>query len=206
MSKDLKKTIVIMAVLVVAVIIGIKIYNKANEPVPTVSGKYTADIVVQDYGTITVELDADAAPLTVENFIKLANEGFYDGLRFHRVYPHFMIQGGSPESDGVGGSGECIKGEFSSNGVDNPLSHTRGCISMARTQLPDSASSQFFIVHEDSTYLDGDYAAFGYVTEGMEVVDAICDVIASGSVICDSNGVIQSIDDMPVITTITIRD
>ena len=122
------------------------------------SGKHHVEIEVQDYGTIEVELDADAAPITTTNFINLAQSGFYDGLTFHRIISGFMIQGGDPLGNGTGGSEETIKGEFSSNGVENDLSHTRGAISMARSSDPDSASSQFFIVHEDSTYLDGDYA------------------------------------------------
>ena len=179
--------------------------TKHERNVPDISGKHYAEIVVRDYGTIKVELDADAAPVTVENFLKLADENFYDGLTFHRIYPYFMIQGGSPDGDGIGGSGENIRGEFSSNGWDkNTLTHVRGCISMARTQMPDSASSQFFIVHEDSTYLDGDYASFGYVIEGMDVVDALCDWVASGAVVCDGNGVIQDVNEMPIIETVRV--
>ena len=138
------------------------------------SGKHHVEITVKDYGKITVELDGDAAPITVENFLKLAGDGFYDGLTFHRIDEGFVMQGGDPNGDGTGGSGENIKGEFALNGVDNPLSHTRGAISMARSQMNYSASSQFFIVHQDATILDGQYACFGYVTEGMDVVDAIC--------------------------------
>lgn len=127
-------------------------------------------------GTITLELYPDKAPITVQNFIDLANSKFYDGLTFHRIYSGFMIQGGDPKGDGTGGSENQIKGEFSSNGVNNDLSHTRGVISMARSKAPDSASSQFFICHKDSTFLDGSYAAFGKVTDGMDVVDAIASV------------------------------
>lgn len=135
---------------------------------------HVVEITVKDHGVIKVELYEEYAPITVANFIKLANEGFYDGLTFHRIIDGFMMQGGDPKGDGTGGSEETIKGEFSSNKVDNPLSHTRGAISMARARNKDSASSQFFIVQSDSTYLDGDYAAFGYVTEGMDIVDKIC--------------------------------
>ena len=117
----------------------------------TLTGKHHAEIVVQDYGTIKVELDADQAPITVQNFIDLANSGFYDGLTFHRIIEGFMIQGGDPNGDGTGGSGHTIRGEFTQNGVNNTLSHTRGAISMARSSAMNSASSQFFIVHEDST-------------------------------------------------------
>ncbi len=128
---------------------------------------YTAQIVVKDYGTITLELDAKTALITVENFISLAKSGFYDGLTFHRIMSGFMIQGGDPDGNGTGGSPNTIKGEFSSNGVTNNISHKRGVISMARQSgNNDSASSQFFICHADSSFLDGDYAAFGHVTEG----------------------------------------
>ena len=160
---------------------------------------YYADITVQDYGVITVELDADAAPETVENFVTLARQDFYDGLTFHRIIEGFMMQGGDPNGDGTGGSGTNIKGEFALNGVENNLSHTRGAISMARSSAYDSASSQFFIVHEDSTYLDGSYAVFGYVTSGMDIVDAIC---ADAEPI-DGNGLIAK-DKQPIIGDIEI--
>ena len=133
-------------------------------------------IKVKGFGTIMVELDKEAAPKTVENFEKLVSEGFYDGLTFHRIIKGFMIQGGDPLGNGTGDSKVKIPGEFKSNGWDNPISHKRGVISMARAQNPNSASCQFFIVHEDSEFLDGDYAAFGHVTEGMDVVDAIASV------------------------------
>ena len=133
-------------------------------------------IEVKGFGTIMVELDKEAASKTVENFEKLVSEGFYDGLTFHRIIKGFMIQGGDPLGNGTGDSKVKIPGEFKSNGWDNPISHERGVISMARAQNPNSASCQFFIVHEDSKFLDGDYAAFGYVTEGMDVVDAIASV------------------------------
>jgi len=156
---------------------------------------------VQDYGTITVELDGEAAPVTVANFVKLAEEGFYDGLTFHRIMAGFMMQGGDPKGNGTGGSDEKIIGEFSANGIENPLSHTRGAISMARAQDPNSASSQFFIVHADSEFLDGNYAAFGYVTEGMEVVDAICEAARP----IDNNGTIPA-EAQPVIESVTILE
>ncbi|MBR0139130.1 MAG: peptidylprolyl isomerase [Firmicutes bacterium] len=159
-----------------------------------------AKIDVKDYGGITVKLDHDTAPITVENFVSLAEKGFYDGLTFHRIMENFMIQGGDPDGNGTGGSGANIKGEFSSNGVENKNSHTRGAISMARNPYDmDSASSQFFIVQKDSTYLDGDYACFGYVTEGMEVVDAI----AKDAKPTDNNGTIPK-EEQPVINSITI--
>ncbi len=207
--EGIKRMGITMIIVVLAFFIGATIWGKMNEnkDIPDISGKHHAQIVVRDYGTISLELDADMAPITVANFLKLAEEGFYDGLTFHRIYPYFMIQGGSPNGDGIGGSEETIKGEFKSNGWDkNTLSHTRGTISMARTKMPDSASSQFFIVHLDSVYLDGDYAAFGTVTEGMEVVDAMCNWVASGAVLCDNNGVIQDVNEMPIIETIKVID
>lgn len=133
-------------------------------------------IEMADGGIIKLQLYPAVAPITVANFEKLVKEGFYDGLIFHRVIAGFMIQGGDPTGTGMGGSPDSIKGEFKSNGVTNNLSHTRGTISMARTQIKDSASSQFFICHEDATFLDGEYAAFGVVTEGIEVVDRIAGV------------------------------
>lgn len=137
-------------------------------------GKHYVEISVKEYGKIKLELDADVAPITVTNFIKLVNEKFYDGLTFHRIMSGFMIQGGDPEGDGTGGSNEKIIGEFSKNGHENNISHKRGVISMARASYSmDSASSQFFIVHQDSTFLDGNYAAFGHVVSGLSVVDAI---------------------------------
>ena len=135
-----------------------------------------AIIEVKEFGTIEVELNPSVAPITVENFVKLANKGFYNGLTFHRVIRGFMIQGGCPKGNGTGGPGYCIKGEFMANGVNNPLKHTRGVISMARAMDPDSAGSQFFIMHQDAPHLDGQYAAFGKVTKGIEVVDAIASV------------------------------
>ena len=161
---------------------------------------YYADITVENYGTITVALDAEAAPLTVQNFVELARSGFYDGLTFHRIMDGFMMQGGDPTGTGSGGADYNIPGEFSANGWDNPLSHTRGAISMARSKDYDSASSQFFIVQSDSTSLDGIYACFGYVTEGMEYVDAIC----ADAEPTDNNGTIPA-EAQPVISTIVIR-
>ncbi len=158
-------------------------------------------INVQDYGAIKLELDPTYAPITVANFVKLAKEGFYNGLTFHRIWEGFMIQGGDPDHNGAGGSDQTIKGEFSSNGVENPLKHTRGVISMARSNDPDSASSQFFIMQEAAPHLDGNYAAFGKVTEGMEVVDAI----AKAAEPIDGNGTIPY-EKQPVITSITIDE
>ena len=138
-------------------------------------------IEVKDMGKIKVELDREHAPITVENFEKLVKEGFYDGTIFHRVIYGFMIQGGDPTGTGMGGPGYTIKGEFAANGIDNPILHKRGVISMARSMDPDSAGSQFFIMHEDAPHLDGQYAAFGHVVEGMEVVDEIANSLTNYS-------------------------
>lgn len=159
-----------------------------------------ADIEIENYGTITVALYGNTAPETVENFVNLANGGFYDGLTFHRIMDGFMMQGGDPNGDGTGGSDENVVGEFSENGYENNISHTRGTISMARSSDYDSGSSQFFIVHEDSTFLDGQYAAFGQVTEGMDIVDEIC----TSANPTDDNGTISK-EEQPVISSITIR-
>ena len=159
-----------------------------------------ADIEIENYGTITVALDKTSAPVTVDNFINLAENGFYDGLTFHRIMEGFMMQGGDPKGDGSGGADSKIVGEFKQNGYENNISHTRGAISMARAMAYDSARSQFFIVHEDSTFLDGTYAGFGYVTEGMDIVDQICEE----AVPTDNNGTIPK-EAQPVIKTLTIR-
>ena len=135
-----------------------------------------AIIEVEKFGTIEVELYKDAAPITVDNFVKLVNKGFYNGLTFHRIIRGFMIQGGCPKGNGTGGPGYSIKGEFSANGINNPIKHERGIISMARAMDPNSAGSQFFIMHQAAPHLDGQYAAFGKVVKGIEVVDAIASV------------------------------
>lgn len=156
-----------------------------------------AIIEMEKGGRVVVELRPDIAPITVENFVKLAKEGFYNGLTFHRVISGFMIQGGCPQGTGTGGPGYTIKGEFEANGVKNDLKHLRGVISMARAMNPDSAGSQFFIMHQDAPHLDGQYAAFGAVTEGMDIVDEIAD--------CDTDR-----NDKPltpqIIKTITIEE
>lgn len=163
------------------------------------SGKHVVTIEVQNYGTIQVELDADTAPITVTNFINLAKENFYDGLTFHRIIDGFMIQGGDPLGNGTGGSTKKIKGEFSKNGVKNTISHVRGTISMARSLQNNSASSQFFIVCEDSLGLDGKYAGFGHVISGMDIVDKI----AAEAIVEDDNGTVLK-QNQPVITSIKI--
>ncbi len=156
-----------------------------------------AIIEMEKGGRVVIELRPDIAPVTVENFVKLAKQGFYDGLTFHRVISGFMIQGGCPQGNGTGGPGYTIKGEFEANGIKNDLKHSRGVISMARAMNPNSAGSQFFIMHQDAPHLDGQYAAFGTVTEGMDIVDEIAD--------CDTDR-----NDKPltsqIIKTITIEE
>lgn len=161
------------------------------------TGTVNAEIKVKDKGVIKLELDADEAPITVTNFVKLADSGFYDGLTFHRILEGFMIQGGDPMGDGSGGSEETIIGEFSENGRVNSIKHERGVISMARAKDPNSASSQFFIVHQDSPHLNGKYAAFGHVTEGMDIVDELAKTPVvdseSGFVLKENQPIIESI-------------
>ncbi len=162
---------------------------------------YTAKIEVKDYGTITLKLDGKTAPITVKNFVDLAESGFYDGLTFHRIMKGFMIQGGDPNANGTGGSDKTIKGEFKDNGVKNNIKHKRGVISMARSSDYDSASSQFFIMQEDNDSLDGQYAAFGHVTKGMKIVDQICEDADP----MDDNGTIAE-SKQPVIKTIKVSE
>ena len=164
-------------------------------------GTHHAVITIKDYGDIKLVLDGDTAPITVKNFVELAKSGFYDGLTFHRIIKGFMIQGGDPKGNGTGGSDKTIRGEFSKNGVENNISHKRGVISMARSQDNNSASSQFFIMHKDGDYLDGSYAAFGHVTDGMDVVDKI----AENTPVTDSNGTVSK-ENQPIIEKIVITD
>lgn len=161
--------------------------------------KPKVEIIIKDYGTIQVELDRENAPITVENFLNLIEDKFYDNLTFHRIIKGFMIQGGDPKGNGTGGSKKTIKGEFSANGINNELSHVRGTISMARSEEYDSASSQFFIMHEDNLGLDGNYAAFGKVIYGMEVVDKI----AENTKVEDDNGTVLK-KNQPVIESIRV--
>ena len=199
------KKLSVLLLLLVMFITGCSIKNlfvKENQKENLMTGKINAVIDVKDYGVIKLELDADVAPITVTNFVNLVDSKFYDGLTFHRIMKGFMIQGGDPEHNGTGGSEKTIKGEFSSNGVENSISHVRGVISMGRRSNDNnSASSQFFIVQEDSTFLDGQYAAFGKVTEGMEVVDKIANDISP--LATDDNGTIPY-ENQPVINSITI--
>lgn len=194
----MKKYIKYLIVIGLAIIFVVGLNWPTNKD--TLSGKYDILINVKNYGEIKLELDADIAPITVTNFIKLVNEGFYDGLTFHRVIDGFMIQGGDPKGDGTGGSSETIKGEFSNNGVTNNLSHKRGVISMARSNDMNSASSQFFIMHEDNSSLDGNYAAFGKVTSGMEVVDAIVEKVSKYG---NDNGILDK-EYQPIIEYIKV--
>ena len=170
-------------------------YDSANY----LSGLHFAQLEIADYGTIILALDADSAPATVTNFVNLVNEGFYDGLTFHRIIDGYLMQGGDPKGDGTGSSTYTVPGEFSSNGYNNPISHVRGTISMARTKDYDSASAQFFIVQQDTTALDGDYAAFGSVISGIEIVDAICSTVPAE----DEDGTVLP-KNQPVISFITM--
>lgn len=165
----------------------------------TLVGTNLVELEVENYGTIVMELYADIAPMTVANFLSLVGEGFYDGLTFHRIIEGFMIQGGDPLGNGTGGSDEEIIGEFSANGITNDLTHVEGTVSMARSSDMDSASSQFFIMHAASPHLDGSYAAFGTVIEGMDVVNAI----AVGVAVEDGNGTVAAVN-QPIIKSIRI--
>jgi peptidyl-prolyl cis-trans isomerase B (cyclophilin B) len=204
MKKKISAILCLCMILSLALLGGCKKDDKpaASDGSLYLSGLHHVEIDVKDYGVISVELDADTAPITVTNFISLAEDGFYDGLTFHRIISGFMIQGGDPLGNGRGGSDNPIRGECTNNGYENNISHVRGTISMARAPSSyNSATSQFFIVHEDSTFLDGEYAAFGWVTDGMEVVDAICE----DTPIQDYNGTVLP-KDQPVINSIKVID
>jgi len=204
-----KKNIAVLAVIIIVLLGGfffVAIKNKGKDNTTNkeeekfLSGKHYVEIEVEKYGVIKLELDADTAPITVTNFINLVNDHFYDGLTFHRIMEGFMIQGGGYEVDGSRKQADSIKGEFIANGVKNNISHKKGVISMARTPYDmDSASSEFFIVQKDSVFLDGNYAAFGYVIDGLDVVDKI----AKKSKPTDDNGSIN-LDERPVIKTIKV--
>ena len=209
------KIIGIIAVLIVAAAGLFFVISGSNKPAtPPVTGsgptaaaeiteKITHDVVieVENYGTINAVLYGETAPITVANFAKLAGEGFYDGLTFHRIISGFMIQGGDPKGNGTGGSDENIKGEFSLNGFENPIAHKRGVLSMARSSAPDSASSQFFIMHAAAPHLDGSYAAFGCVTDGIDVVDAIC----QNTPVTDGNGSVAKAN-QPKILSVKVTE
>jgi len=199
-KKNLVRWIALSAVICLILVIGCVALggSKTNdESSMTVTHKIEIDI--QNYGTVKADLYGDMAPITVENFVKLANEDFYDGLTFHRIISGFMIQGGDPLGNGMGGSNQNIKGEFTANGVNNTIKHVRGVLSMARSAAYNSASSQFFIMHKDAPHLDGQYAAFGMVTEGIEIVDAIC----AQTPVTDGNGSVAK-ENQPIITDIRV--
>lgn len=203
-NKKLVIPIIIAALLIIAggIVFGIASCSSSQSTGGTaVTGKHHAVIDIKNYGKIKVELDADSAPISVNNFIDLAKSKFYDGLTFHRVIKDFMMQGGDPKADGTGGSKKTIKGEFSANGVNNSLKNVRGAIAMARSQSYDSGSSQFYIVQKDHSDLDGQYAVFGNVTDGMDIVDKIC----NNTPVTDSNGTVEKAN-QPVINSITITD
>lgn len=193
----MKKYIKYVVILILFIVLIIGLNWKGND-----NNIINATIKIKNYGNIKLELDRDTAPITVDNFVKLSKEGFYDNLTFHRIIDGFMIQGGDPNKNGTGGSNKTIKGEFKNNGVNNKISHTRGVISMARSSDNNSASSQFFIMQKDNTYLDGEYAAFGKVTSGIEIVDKIVNDVSKYG---DGNGLIPD-DKQPIIETISIEE
>lgn len=199
-KKNVIFVVSIIVIIVLLLVINILVNDKKekNDMKNLLTGKHYVEMKVKDYGTIELELDSDVAPITVTNFINLVNSKFYDGLTFHRIIDGFMIQGGDPLGNGTGGSSKTIKGEFSENGVNNTISHVRGVISMARSSDYNSASSQFFIVQEDTTSLDGQYAAFGKVINGMDIVDRIAKVKVE-----DDNGTVSK-ENQPVIESIRV--
>ena len=191
-----KKSLIIFLVVALFIVISSYLTGK-NTKVENdyLKEKYNIEIKIKDYGVIDATLDADNTPITVTNFIDLVKSGYYNGLKFHRIINGFMMQGGE------GASKKTIKGEFSNNGINNKISHVRGTISMARSSAPDSASTQFFIVQSDSTYLDGNYAAFGTVTKGMDVVDKVCEF----AIVEDDNGTVSE-ENQPIIEYIKVID
>ena len=199
-KKNVIFVVSIIVIIILLLVINILVNNKKekNDMKDLLTGKHYVEMKVKDYGTIELELDSDVAPITVTNFINLVNSKFYDGLTFHRIIDGFMIQGGDPLGNGTGGSSKTIKGEFSENGVKNSISHVRGVISMARSSDYNSASSQFFIVQKDTTSLDGQYAAFGKVISGIDVVDKIAKVKVE-----DDNGTVSK-ENQPVIESIRV--
>ena len=210
MKNSLKKlwhqlpTIVLMVFVAVSVVLGISYFTRtidgSDREMPEYTVTHYAKITIRDYGTFTVALAGEAAPRTVANFVDLAESGFYDGLTIHRVVKRYVMQGGCPNGDGSGTSGSYLYGEFANNDFDNPLPHLRGAISMARETGFNSASCQFFIVHDDQPQLDGSYAVFGYVVEGyLEVVDKICSEVEPGN----NTGLVEK-DKQPVIEKIEI--
>jgi len=200
-KKTMMIAIIAAVVLVIAAAAVCALVINRDGGAPAADASVATDYIqidIENYGTITAELYGNAAPVTVSNFMKLVDEGFYDGLTFHRIISGFMIQGGDPLGNGTGGSPEKIKGEFSANGFTNNIAHERGVLSMARSSAFDSASSQFFIMHQKASHLDGQYAAFGRVLSGMEIVDAICE----NTPVADGNGTVLAAN-QPVITGIS---
>ena len=198
----MKKAQLITALCVLCLVLMISCGKKEKqEDSPYLSGLHHVELVIRDYGTISLELDADTAPISVTNFINLANSGFYDGLTFHRIIEGFMMQGGGFDEQGNPKEASPIKGEFAKNGVTNNIDHDRGVISMARANDFNSGSAQFFIMHQKATHLDGQYAAFGHVTDGMDIVDKICE----NTPVQDGNGSV-ALKDRPVIETIRVID
>ncbi len=203
MKKLLSAVLIIAALLTALTACNSTIPARYDDEIPEPEQDYYyVSLEVADYGTIILELDSEAAPISVMNFVGLVEDGFYDGLTFHRIMSNFMIQGGDPKANGTGSSSTTIKGEFSGNGWDNPISHERGVISMARGDGVNSASCQFFICNADATYLDGSYAAFGRVIEGMDVVDAIT---ADKSGLPNASTALDK-SSQPVITRATVLD
>lgn len=191
---------IICAIIVLTVILGVNSYLNTKNKGILLTGKHYVEMTIQDYGVIKLELDADNAPITVTNFINLVNEGFYDGLTYHRMIKGFMIQGGDPNGNGTGGSSKNIMGEFSNNGIRNNITHERGVISMARNPYSNnSASSQFFIMLEDNIGLDGSYAAFGRVTDGMDIIDKIVE-----ETIIEEDGETVLKENQPIISSIRV--
>lgn len=213
MKRNIKNIFIVLTVLSLIMLTACGGSSESSEPADSEAqqteqaqaaekiGIHHAEMEIEDYGKVSLELDGDTAPITVQNFMDLANAGFYDGLTFHRIIDGFMIQGGDPEGNGTGGSGKNITGEFASNGYENNIAHVKGVISMARAQDPNSASSQFFIMVADAPHLDGEYAAFGHVTEGQDVVDKI----AADAQPLDENGTMAP-EDQPVIKSVKIID
>jgi peptidyl-prolyl cis-trans isomerase B (cyclophilin B) len=190
----------LIAGLMISILLAACSSNATKDDQDGPSNTILAVMEIENYGEVTIELYEDIAPETVANFVKLAESGFYDGLTFHRIIDGFMVQGGDPSGNGTGGSGETIKGEFSSNGFENDLKHEDGVISMARAKNPDSASSQFFIMVNSAPHLDGNYAAFGKVTEGLEYIHQM----AKDANPIDDNGTILP-EEQPVIIYIRIK-
>lgn len=200
-KKNKTRTGLLIALAVALVLLIILIVLVSGQYTRGRSGIHHVEIDIEGYGTIKLELDGNTAPITVGHFLELAESGFYEGVSFHRIINGFMMQGGDPDGDGLGTSQETIVGEFAVNGIPNDIDHVRGVISMARAYDPNSATSQFFIVHQDSPHLNGKYAAFGHVTEGIEIVDQICE----NTPVLDRNGTVAP-ENRPIISEVRVID